>query len=491
MSSFNKNKRNSVMPSPQPLLSQKKLLVSAITLLVSHEALAVGFMINPTSTLTGIANAGSAVYDRSVVAISNNPAAMALMSKKQVGGNFTVVVPDWSINEGWDCGAEGNCADSNVSPIAVIPTIGLIRPMDNDFTWGIGMGAVAGAGMEYGNKFKTRPIVTENMLQVVELMNSVSWRMDDKWTFGVGLGILHGSFEQKQDLPSLSDTSVDDLTSIVEFVGLAQECSGPPAVVAACRTAALVKSGLNPATAAETLNSLSSYMGGETGTTVDLEGDDIGAEITIGATYEFIPGHRLGFAYHYLSDFTFEGSAKINGQLLSSETSQKPHMTLTWDMPERLVVSGSHKVTKDLNVYWDFERVFFDSFKSTDLRMDGFHTMQIDRNFKDANRYAIGGEYGLDEKITLQLGFSYDESPVDDSDRMADIPVDDIFKTAFGAIYQVSEQLNVQGFVSLEFLGDAQVEQLASINGEKLGDSVKFYSDATLYVFGVSFGYYF
>ncbi len=32
-----------------------------------------------------------------------------------------------------------------------------------------------------------RPIVTENVLQVVELMNSVSWRMDDQWTFGVSL----------------------------------------------------------------------------------------------------------------------------------------------------------------------------------------------------------------------------------------------------------------------------------------------------------------
>jgi long-subunit fatty acid transport protein len=114
--------------------------------------------------------------------------------------------------------------------------------------------------MEYGNKFKTRPIITENVLQVVELMNSVSWRMNDQWTFGVGLGILHGSFEQKQDLPSLSDTAVDDITSVVEFVGLAQECSGRPVVVAACRAAALAQSGLNPVSAADTLNSLNSYM---------------------------------------------------------------------------------------------------------------------------------------------------------------------------------------------------------------------------------------
>ena len=475
------------------MVSPRKLLWTSLSsLLLAQNAMAVGFMINPTSHLTGIANAGSAVYDHSTAAISNNPAAMSLMSEKQIGGNFSLLVPDWSINEQWDCAAEGNCAKGNVSPIAAIPTIGLIRPMDNDFTWGVGLGAIAGAGMDYGTQFKTRPIITENKLQVLELMNSISWRMDEKWTFGVGVGVLHGSFEQKQDLPTLSDTSVDDITSAVDFVGRAQECEGlPPAAIAACRGAALIASGLNPASAAETLGNLNSYMGGASGTTVDLEGDDIGAEITLGTTFEYIPGHRLGLAYHYLTDFTFEGSATINGQLLSSETYQKQHTTLTWDMPERLVLSGSHRVNNELNLYWDFERVFFDSFRSTDLRIDGYHTFKIDRNFKDANRYAVGGEYGLNEKTTVQLGFSYDESPVDDSDRMADIPVDDIFKTAFGAIYQVNDQLNVHGYVSLEFLGDAQVEQLASINGTKIGNSVKMDSDTTLYVFGVSFGYKF
>lgn len=482
------------MSVPTLVSPKKLLLVSFSTLLLSQNVAAVGFMINPTSNLTGMANAGSAVYDKSTAAISNNPAAMSLMHKKQIGGNFSLLVPDWSINEQWDCAAEGNCAKSNVSPIAAIPTIGLIRPMDNDFTWGVGLGAIAGAGMDYGTQFKTRPIITENKLQVLELMNSISWRMDDKWTFGVGVGVLHGSFEQKQDMPSLNGNVGDDLGNAVEFAGLVvdRQCGDKPGpLLEACILKAAADAGVDAASTAANIDALKSYAGGASGTTVDLEGDDIGAEITLGTTFEFMPGHRVGLAYHYLTDFTFEGSATINGQLLSNETYQKQHTTLTWDMPERLILSGSHRINNDFNLYWDFERVFFDSFKSTDLRIDGYHTFRIDRNFKDANRYAVGGEYGLDERVTLQLGFSYDESPVDDADRMADIPVDDIFKTAFGAIYQVNDQLNVHGYVSLEFLGDAQVDQLASINGTKIGNSVKMDSDTTLYVFGVSFGYTF
>jgi long-subunit fatty acid transport protein len=89
------------------------------------------------------------------------------------------------------------------------------------------------------------------------------------------------------------------------------------------------------------------------------------------------------------------------------------------------------------------------------------------------------------------LGFSFDESPVDDSDRMPDIPVDEIFKTAVGAIYQVDDQLTVHGYAIAEFLGDAKIEQLASIDGHKIGESVKMDSDVVIYVVGVSFSYKF
>jgi long-chain fatty acid transport protein len=470
----------------------KLLLGCSLTVLVSQQALAVGFMANPTSHLTGIANAGSAVYDHSTAAVITNPAAMSLMSEKQVGGNLSVLVPDWSVNEKWDCKAENNCAKDNVANIALIPATGLVRPMGNNFTWGIGVGGVAGSGFKYGDNWKGRAIVRDNELLVVELMNSISWRMNDAWTFGAGVGAVYGSFGQKQDLPSLSASAGDDLHSVIEFVGLAQDCLGlPPPAQLLCLGAAVDESDLDPASAAETIASLQSYLDGESGTRVDLEGDDFGVEIVLGTTWEFSPGQRLGLVYKYMSDFSFEGNAKIKGQLLSDETYQRQHMTLSWDMPERLILSGSHQLNDSLLMYWDVERVFFDEFESTDLRIDGLSTTRIDRNFKDANRYAIGTEYALDDKITLQLGLSYDESPVDDSDRMPDIPVDEITKIAVGTIYQMTDQLNIEAFLTVEFLGDNKIEQLASINGQKIGDIVQMDSDATLYVFGVSFGYKF
>jgi long-chain fatty acid transport protein len=459
---------------------------------MSQRAMAVGFMINPPSQLTGIANAGSAVYDRSTAAITNNPAAMSLMDGEQIGGNLTAVIPDWSVNENWDCKTENNCAKDSAATSTIIPTLGYVRPLTDDLTWGIGMGATAGQGMDYGKRFRSRPIVTENEIKVIGLVNSISWRMNDQWTFGIGAGAIYGSFEQKQDFPSLSASAGHDIASIMDFVGLAQGCDGlPPAALALCLEGAVDESDLDPESALETLGSIGSYLDGASGTEVKLEGDDIQAHVVVGATYEFLPGHRLGVAYNYMSDFKFEGNATIKGQLLSDETYQKQNDSLTWDMPERLVVSGSHILSTNLSLFWDVERVFFDDFESTDLNIEGYPEIVIDRNFKDANRYAIGGEYGFNDRVTLQLGFSFDESPVDDSDRMPDIPVEEIFKTSIGTIYRATDQLTVHGYVIAEFLGDGKIEQLASINGEKIGDSLNMDTDTIVYAVGLSFGYKF
>jgi long-chain fatty acid transport protein len=461
-------------------------------MLAVNEAAAVGFIINPPSQVTGMANAGSTVYDRSTVAISNNPAAMSLIEGEQIGGNITAVSPDWSVNEDWDCKAENSCASGNSASSTFIPTLGYVRPISDTLTWGIGLGATAGQGMDYGKRFRSRPIITENEVQVVGLMSSLSWRMNDKWTFGFGAGGIYGSFEQRQDLPSLSASAGDDIESVIDFVGLAQQCEGlPPAAQLLCLRGAADDSGLNPESALETLSSIQSYLGGESGTRVKLEGDDIELHIVVGATYEFLPGHRLGLAYNYMSDFKFTGNATIDGKLLSDETSQKVNDSLTWDMPERLVVSGSHQLTEKLNLFWDVERVFFDDFESTDLNIKGYPEMVIDRNFKDANRYAIGGEYGLNDNLTLQLGISLDESPVDDSDRMPDIPVEEIVKAAVGVIYEVNDKLTIHGYAIAEFLDDGKIEQLASIDGHKIGDSFNMDTDTTIYVFGLSFGYKF
>ena len=68
---------------------------------------------------------------------------------------------------------------------------------------------------------------------------------------------------------------------------------------------------------------------------------------------------------------------------------------------------------------------------------------------------------------------------------------EEIIKTSIGVIYRVNDQLTMHGYFIAEFLGDGEIQQLASINGEKLGEDFEMESDPVIYVFGVSFGYKF
>lgn len=452
---------------------------------------AVGFIVTPPSKLTGMANAGSAIYNQSTAVVSTNPAAMSLLSSEQVSGNFTTVIPDWQVNEGWQCEVDVNCADSNVGPIAFIPTLGYVKPVNDQLTYGIALGAIAGSGFEYGDKWRGRTLVTENGLQIAGITNAFSFRLNERVSLGLGLGVIYGRFHQDLDLPSLSASAGSDIANVITFVGLAQECSGPPALIRACRLAALQESGLDPESASETLVSIASYLGGEQGAIVELKGDDFGTQVNIGVTYSIDENNRIGFTYHLNPNLEFDGDATIYGQLLSDDIYQRNQTYLTWDLPNRAILSGHHKINHNTEFFWDFERVFFDIFEENEIHIDHYPTISLTRNFKDANRYAIGAQYNATSKYTFQFGLSYDESPVDDGDRNPDIPLDTITKVALGVINKWDEHLELHAYTNIEFLGDASIEQLTVINGHKIGSSITLDYDPMIYVVGFSATYKF
>jgi hypothetical protein len=49
----------------------------------------------------------------------------------------------------------------------------------------------------------------------------------------------------------------------------------------------------------------------------------------------------------------------------------------------------------------------------------------------------------------------------------------------------------VHGYAIAEFLGDGEIEQLASINGHKIDGGFNMDTDTIIYVVGVSFSYHF
>ena len=109
--------------------------------------------------------------------------------------------------------------------------------------------------------------------------------------------------------------------------------------------------------------------------------------------------------------------------------------------------------------------------------------LNLDRNFDDTWHFALGFQYQIDEPWLLSVGIAYDESPVSDSNRTPDMPLDRQWRYATGIQYDLSEDMTIG--CAYEFLdaGDAEISQnRGALAGAIAGD----YSSNYIHFFNVN-----
>jgi long-chain fatty acid transport protein len=85
-------------------------------------------------------------------------------------------------------------------------------------------------------------------------------------------------------------------------------------------------------------------------------------------------------------------------------------------------------------------------------------SQKIPRNWDDTWKFAAGVHYRPVEKWLLQLGCSYDTSPVDKEDRTPDMPMDRQIRYATGVQYKWSDRLSTGAqFVYADY-GKAKID---------------------------------
>jgi len=190
---------------------------------------------------------------------------------------------------------------------------------------------------------------------------------------------------------------------------------------------------------------------------VALEADSIDYGWTLGGLYELNASHRIGFVYRSQVDSDLTGTGSVG--------SSDYDANLNWENPASIVISGYHQVSDDITLLWDLGRTFYSAFEETHVELEGFPTeLALERNWKDANRYAIGTHYQLNENVILQAGYSYEESTVETVDRSVDLPLDSIQRFTVGAIYKVSQNTDISLGLEYADLGSPEIED----NGDPL-----------------------
>jgi long-chain fatty acid transport protein len=184
---------------------------------------------------------------------------------------------------------------------------------------------------------------------------------------------------------------------------------------------------------------------------VKIDGDDIAFGFGLGALFELSESTRFGVIYQSEIEPEFDGDVKLSGPGLSVNTDTE--ITLA----KFIKVSGYHELNDQWALLGTLGWENWSEFENVNISTDS-GSKNIPRNWDDTWKFAAGLHFRPVEKWLLQLGFSYDTSPVDKEDRTPDMPIDRQIRYATGAQYKWSDHLSTGAqFVYADY-GKAKID---------------------------------
>ena len=363
------------------------LLVATMTVSAPFAAHvhAAGFQLNEHSTTgLGRAFAGEAAYGDNAAAIARNPALATRLEGTQTSVGVTYINPkisaDGTASYLGGAGPTVNADRDDYAPEAWVPNAYLSQQINDRWSWGLSLNSYFGLSTDLGNGYSASDIAEEAEVITMNINPSVAYRLTDSISLGAGVSLV------KAD--------------------------------------ATLTTGGGPLAGAQTMN---------------VEGDDIGWGINLGATWQVNEAVRLGLAYRSEVELELDGRAKSD---LVPNYNQKGSLNLNlpavaelsaiYDVNERLTFSASAQWTE-----WSvFEELLIDFDDGSELQLK-------EENFEDSWRYALGVTYQLNPAWTLRAGMALDNAASTSGYRSLSIPDTDRLWYSAGFTYQHSNQLSV------------------------------------------------
>lgn len=445
-----------------PVLS--RVIMTAMAAMVPGVTMAAGFQLTEQSvTGLGRAFAGSAAIAEDATTIFFNPAGLTELegTELMLGASVIILGADFDREVAVDAtgqpltGGEGGDVGKPGAP----PFLYFARPINDEWTFGLGVNAPFGLSTDYDPDWVGRYQGVYSNVTTLNLNPSLGWKINDNWSLGFGLNAMHMRVK---------------LTNIVDYGIVCYNFVNP----VTCNGL-----GLNP-------QQHDGYA--------EIEGDRWGFGFNVGVLWKN-DATRIGLHYRSEIDHDLEGDARFeNAPAVFTATHRFINQGIQADFttPQTLSLSVAHDINEQFTISGDVTWTGWDSFEEIRVNFDNYDpetgsgqppTVQPE-NWKNVMRYSLGLDWRYDPKWTFRAGLAYDETPVSDETRTPRLPDADRTWLALGASWQASENLRMDfGYAHLFLDDDIVLNEV----GASMQDTLIGTYEASADIFGAALRYQF
>ena len=412
------------------------LSITTILLVTSASAFAGGIYLPEIGTPLSVGTAGVAGVTNTigVDSVVTNPAGMTGLTEDQVIGGVQLLIPTNRFDS--DVATAGGSDGGNAGSPVVIPSLFAVKELNNDWRLGFGVSAPMGGGVDYGRDFVGRYQTQVSELTVISLSPAVAYKVNDKLSLGAGVSFLY--------------------TDLNLYMAIKQP--GPSSSDGQARMDGL---------------------------------DDWGYQGFVGATYKATDKLTFGAIYRSEADVELEGDLNFRGVTappLNLITSQIDKAKVDFTYPQMVNVGLKYQIADDLILMADLDWEDWSAFGDTRIGLSGDASaiQSFDRDWDDTWHVGFALAHKLDESQAITGGISYDSSPVSDSKRTADLPVDEQLRLSAGYGKEMTDRLSYALGGTFVWMGDGKMDQVAQgerFKGEFSTNHLIFLSATVKYLF--------
>jgi long-chain fatty acid transport protein len=274
--------------------------------------------------------------------------------------------------------------------------------INDNWGWGLSLVSISAAVLEYEDEqdFAGRYWATEVDMLTITLLPSLSYKVTNDFSVGLGVPIMFAQLDMDVVIPGLA-------------------------------------------------------AGGPEGRAKIEDGDDIVVGLHLSALWEATDSMRLGLIYVAKTDLDFDSDLKITpppGQPLDSVQSN-----VEFTFPQTLRGSLTQDLTSELTLLaslaWEDWSEFKDIAVSTSAGGGS-----LPRNWDDTWHYSLGLRWKPQAQWTYYTGITYDTDPTQASDRTADMPIDEQWRYSGGVTYERQNGHKIGVVLTYADYGDAAIK---------------------------------